>query len=181
MMAEEKKTRGAGRTGVIWKQKQRKVMLFWTSLDLWLPLSLAYANRQGTEMLLVEMNLAWTCAITLDSRKPRNHRKAARVWTATHILSMATHLLYHWKGRRGPYELDKIGFPHPVPIHTTWPKLAVYNHWQAKWEISNNGISWSKISKNEQAFPIRNLRSKGDTGASKFQRFITKKTLLSSI
>lgn len=99
MMAEEK-TRGAGQTKVIWKQKHRKVMLFWTSLDLWLPLSLAYANGQGTEMLLVEMNLAWTCAVTLDSRKPRNHRKATRAWTVAHILNMATRLLYHKKGKK---------------------------------------------------------------------------------
>lgn len=109
-MAEEK-TRGAGRTGVIWKQKHRKVMLFWTSLDLWLPLSLAYANGQGTEILLVEMNLAWTCAVTLDSRKPRNHRKAASAWTAAHILNMATHLLYHRKGlkkKKRPFEVDKV-------------------------------------------------------------------------
>lgn len=114
-MAEEK-TWGAVQTGDIWKQKHRKVMLFWTSLDLWPPLSLAYANWQGTEMLLVEMNLAWTCALTLDSRKPRNHRKAARVWRAAHILKMTTYLLYHRKGaplpkkkkkEKRPFELDK--------------------------------------------------------------------------
>lgn len=110
-MAKEK-TRGAGQTGVIWKEKHRKVMLFWTSLDLWLPLSLAYANRQGTEMLLVEMNLAWTCALTLDSRKLRNHRKAVRVGRAAHILNMATYLLYHRKGakkkKKRLFELDKV-------------------------------------------------------------------------
>lgn len=151
-MAEEK-TRGAGRTGVIWKQKHRKVMLFWTSLDLWLPLSLAYANRQGTEILLVEMNLAWTCAVTLDSRKPRNHRKAASAWTAAHILNMATHLLYHRKGfkkKKGHLKWTKSFLPRIVPTHPTcYPKLAVNNHCGAQWEISNNGISCSKISKYE--------------------------------
>lgn len=170
-MVEEKNS-GSKADWVIWKQKHRKVMLFWTFLDLWLPLSLAYANGQGTEMLLVEMNLAWTCAITLDSRKPRNHKKAARVWTAAHILNMATHLLYHRKGwgKRAIWiGQSQLFFLIYVPTHPTCcPKLAIYNHCQPQGEISNNGISCSKISKHEQAFPIKNLRDRGDIGASKF-------------
>lgn len=90
-------------------------MLFWTFLDLWLPLSLAYANGQGTEMLLVEMNLAWTCAITLDSNKPRNHKKAARVSVNSCPYSKpgypsALSQKRLKKKKKKPLELDKISF-----------------------------------------------------------------------
>lgn len=99
---------------------------------------------------------------------------------------MAIHLLYHRKGfkKRGAGHLNwtRSFLPHLVPTYPTCsPKLAVYNHCGAQWEISNNGISCSKLSKYEQAFPIRNSEIRGDTGISEFQRCITEKFLLFSI